>query len=74
MRLELVVDDGCESGVPGDSQSLTQQQSSVHKTVSLLDDLPQCECSDLSGCLLCGHNWDKAPEGKNGFLHVLPAQ
>ena len=74
MRLELVVGGGCEPGVPVDFQSWTLMQSSAHKTVSLLDDEPQCECSNLSCCLLYGHNWDKAPEGKNGFLHVPPAQ
>ena len=61
MRLELVVDGGCEPGVPEDSQSWILKKSSARRTVSLQDDEIRCECSDPSRCLPCGHNWDTAP-------------
>ena len=72
MRLELVVDGGCEPYVPVDPPSWILKQNNVHRTVFLQDDELRCECSDLSYCLLYSRNSDKAPGGKNGSSHAPP--
>ena len=74
MRLELVVDGGCEPCVPEDSPSWIMKQSNAHRTASLQDEELRCECLSPSCCPLYVHNWDSAPEGKNGSLHAPPGQ